>query len=88
MEWRNLCVECSSSGLITACELHMSSQLAVMSNNNIQDKLRTLGPQLCQIANKNVGDSLSEIDLLLVENFDCEYKEQNIVTFSQRKAKV
>ena len=27
------CVECSSPGLISACELHMSSQLAVMSNN-------------------------------------------------------
>ena len=38
-----VCVECSSSGLISACALHMSSQLAVMHNNNIQYHLRALG---------------------------------------------
>ena len=73
------CVECSSIAVISACKFHICSQLVVMSDD-VDYQLKASGSVLLQIGNKIIGDTLSEMDLLLCKEFTCKYsKEMEII---------
>ena len=68
-------VECSSIAVISACKSHVWSQLVVMSGD-VNYQLFASRSVLLQIGSKIVGDTLSEIDLLLCKEFTCKYSRQ------------
>ena len=76
------CSTCPTTTLLSACELHTSAELVVISQV-FRYELSAFGEQLANIAQLDKDETLTEIKLLKADKFDCQYNKNTIVSISR-----
>ena len=74
------CMKCLTTSLMTMCTKEVSADL-IVKVSTFQYELTALGKELAIVADVEMIDGLTEVELLMAERFDCEYNENmTIVT--------